>query len=124
MKKTIIDLFESSVRQYPDNPFLWEKTTDAFEPTTYKEVQQQVYTASAGLMALGVKKGDNIALLSEGRNAWIIGELAMFYAGATNVPLFIKLEEANDLLFRLLHADVKYILVSCNQLKKIRAITD
>lgn len=48
MKKTIIDLFESSVRQYPDNPFLWEKTTDAFEPTTYKEVQQQVYTASAG----------------------------------------------------------------------------
>mgnify|MGYP000703635192 CR=1 FL=1 len=80
MKKTIIDLFESSVRRYPDNPFLWEKTTNAFEPTTYKEVQQQVYTAGAGLIALGVKKGDNMALLSEGRNAWIIGELAMFYA--------------------------------------------
>ena len=65
-----------------------------------------------------------MALLSEGRNAWIIGELAMFYAGATNVPLSIKLEEANDLLFRLVHADVKYILVSGNQLKKIRAIID
>lgn len=26
MKKTIIDLFENSVKQYPDNPFLWEKT--------------------------------------------------------------------------------------------------
>ena len=97
MKKTIIDLFENSVKQYPDNPFLWEKTRDAFEPTTYKEVQQQVYAAGAGLIALGVKKGDNMALLSEGRNAWIIGELAMFYAGATNVPLSIKLEEANDL---------------------------
>lgn len=59
-----------------------------------------------------------MALLSEGRNAWIIGELAMFYAGATNVPLSIKLEEANDLLFRLTHADVKYIMVSGNQLKK------
>ena len=94
MKKTIIDLFENSVKQYPDNPFLWEKTRDAFEPTTYKEVQQQVYAAGAGLIALGVKKGDNMALLSEGRNAWIIGELAMFYAGATNVPLSIKLEEA------------------------------
>lgn len=124
MKKTIIDLFESSVRQYPDNPFLWEKTTDKFEPTTYREVRRQVYETAAGLMALGVKKGDNMALLSEGRNAWIIGELAMFYAGATNVPLSIKLEEANDLLFRLLHADVKYILVSGNQLKKIRAIMD
>ena len=47
MKKTIIDLFENSVKQYPDNPFLWEKTKDAFEPTTYKEVQQQVRTDSS-----------------------------------------------------------------------------
>lgn len=28
MKKTIINLFENSVKQYPDNPFLWEKTRD------------------------------------------------------------------------------------------------
>ena len=86
MKKTIIDLFENSVKQYPDNPFLWEKTKDAFEPTTYKEVQQQVYAAGAGLIALGVKKGDNMALLSEGRNAWIIGELAPAFAGAERKP--------------------------------------
>jgi long-chain acyl-CoA synthetase len=34
------------------------------------------------------------------------------------------LEEANDLLFRLVHADVKFIMVSGNQLKKIRSIMD
>ena len=124
MKRTLVDLFENSVKQYPDNPFLWEKTTNKFEPTTYTQVREQVYTLGAGLVALGVMKGDNMALLSEGRNAWIIGELAMFYAGATNVPLSIKLEEANDLLFRLTHADVKYIMVSGNQLKKIRSIVD
>ena len=124
MKKTLVDIFEDSVKQYPDNPFLWEKTNDKFEPTTYTQVKDQVYKLSAGLMAPGVKKGDNMALLSEGRNAWIIGELAMFYAGAVNVPLSIKLEEANDLLFRLIHADVKYIMVSGNQLKKIRSIID
>lgn len=124
MKKTIVDLFEGSVKQYPNHTFLWEKTKDKFEPTSYSEVKEQVYTLGAGLMALGVKKGDNIALLSEGRNAWIISELALFYAGATNVPLSIKLEEANDLLFRLLHADVKFIIVSGNQLKKIQAILD
>ena len=38
--------------------------------------------------------------------------------------LSIKLEEANDLLFRLVHADVKYIMVSGQQLGKIRAIKD
>lgn len=124
MKKTIIDLFEHSVKQYPQNPFLWEKKTDKFEPTSYAQVEEAVHTLGAGFIALGVNKGDNMALLSEGRNAWIIGELAMFYAGATNVPLSIKLEEANDLLFRLRHAEVKYILVSGTQLKKIRKIID
>ncbi|MBR7166343.1 MAG: AMP-binding protein [Bacteroidaceae bacterium] len=126
MKKTLVDLFEESVRLYPDNTFLLEKTDKkkGFEPTTYKQVREQVYRLGAGLQAMGVKKGDNMALLSEGRNLWVIGELAMFYAGAVNVPLSIKLEESNDLTFRLLHGEVKYIMVSEQQLKKVRKIKE
>ena len=124
MKKTIVDLFEESVRLYPNNTFLLEKTKKVFEPTTYTQVKEKVYSLGAGLQALGVKKGDNMALLSEGRNWWIIGELAMFYAGAINVPLSIKLEESNDLLFRLIHGDVKFVMVSGTQLKKIRLIKE
>ena len=124
MKKTLVDLFEASVSKYPNNTFLLEKTGKQFEPTTYTEVKEQVYRLGAGLQALGVKKGDTMALLSEGRNLWVIGELAMFYAGAINVPLSIKLEESNDLLFRLIHGDVKYVMVSGTQLKKVRAIKD
>ena len=124
MKKTIIDLFESSVQKYPQNTFLLEKSDGMFRPSTYSDVHKQVYRLGAGLQALGVKKGDTMALLSEGRNLWIIGELAMFYAGAINVPLSIKLEESNDLFFRLQHGDVKYIMVSGTQLKKIRQIKD
>lgn len=126
MKKTLVDLFEESVKLYPNNTFLLEKKDkkEGFKPTTYTQVKEQVYRLGAGYQALGVKKGDNMALLSEGCNMWIIGELAMFYAGAVNVPLSIKLEESNDLYFRLHHGDVKYILVSNYQLKKIRAIKD
>ena len=126
MKKTLVDLFEESVKLYPNNTFLLEKTDkkEGFKPTTYKEVQEQVYRLGAGLQAMGVQKGDNMALLSEGCNLWVIGELAMFYAGAANVPLSIKLEESNDLTFRLKHGDVKYVMVSATQLKKIRKIKD
>ncbi|MBR5184590.1 MAG: AMP-binding protein, partial [Bacteroidales bacterium] len=124
MKKTIIDLFENSVKVYPNNTFLLEKTDKVFEPTTYTQVQEKVYALGAGLQALGVKKGDTMALLSEGRNMWVISELSMFYAGAINVPLSIKLEESNDLMFRLEHAMVKYIMVSKQQLGKVRLILD
>lgn len=124
MKKTIIDVFENSVNLYPNNTFLMEKQGNEWQNSSYKQIQKLVYRLGAGLQALGVKKGDNMALLSEGRNLWIVSELAMFYAGAVNVPLSIKLEESNDLLFRLQHGDAKFIIVSGNQLKKIRLIED
>jgi Long-chain acyl-CoA synthetases (AMP-forming) len=124
MEKTLINLFEEAVKKYAERPFLFEKITDKFQETTYKQTREQVYRLGAGLQAIGVHKGDTMALLSEGRNWWIMGELAMFYAGAINIPLSIKLEESNDLLFRLRHADVRYIMVSGNQLSKIRDIID
>ncbi|NDP20207.1 MAG: AMP-binding protein [Paludibacter sp.] len=124
MKPTIIDLLNDSVAKYANNPFLWEKTTTEFKPTTYQETKQQAHILAAGLIEMGVKVGDKVALLSEGRNAWIIGELGVLHTGAVNVPLSIKLEESNDLIFRLRHSEAEYILVSGAQLKKIRAIAD
>jgi len=121
-RPTIIDLLNSSVEKYSSNPFLWEKKDSAFESTTYTETRQLAHQIAAGMIHLGVKKGEKIALLSEGRNSWIIGELGILLSGAINVPLSIKLEESNDLLFRLHHSETSYIMVSANQLKKIRRI--
>lgn len=120
--KTIINLLNKTVDRYPHNPFLWEKTTTVFLSTTYLETKKQTHLLAAGLISLGVEVGDKIALLSEGRNAWIIGELGILHAGGVNVPLSIKLEESNDLIFRIVHSESEYILVSGGQLKKIRAI--
>lgn len=122
-RKTIIDLFNESVDKYSDNPFLWEKKSDVFEPTTYLEAKKQVYSIAAGLIAMGVKPYQKVATLSEGCNAWITGELGILHAGAVNVPLSIKLEESNDLFFRINHSEAEYIFVSGTQLNKIRAIT-
>ena len=124
MKPTIIDLLNQSVTKYAQNPFLWEKTDKEFQPTTYTETKQRARTLAAGLIQLGVEPGDRVALLSEGRNAWIIGELGILHTGAINVPLSIKLEESNDLIFRLIHSEASYIMVSGGQLKKIRAIVN
>lgn len=122
MKPTIIDLLNKSVDKYANNPFLWEKTIDKYLPTSYFETKQQAVTLAAGLIKLGVQPEDKIALLSEGRNAWIIGELGILHTGAINVPLSIKLEESNDLIFRIKHSEAKYIMVSGGQLKKVRTI--
>ena len=122
MKKTIIDLFESSVEKYGAKTFLLEKKHRAFEPTTYAETKELALETGAGLAAIGIRPKDKVAILAEGSNAWIVSELGMFYAGAVSVPLSVKLEESNDLLFRMRHAEVKALFVSKYQLPKIRRI--
>ncbi|MCL3779172.1 long-chain fatty acid--CoA ligase [Prolixibacteraceae bacterium JC049] len=122
--RTLIELFETSVSRFPNNVLLWEKKTSKFEPTTYSESHEQVLQLAAGLSELGIEKGDRVALLSEGQNAWLISELAILYAGAVNVPLSIKLEAGSDLKFRLEHSGSKAIIISRNQVDKLQSILD
>ncbi|HDR51443.1 MAG TPA: long-chain fatty acid--CoA ligase [Mariniphaga anaerophila] len=121
--KTIIELFESTVASYPNNIYLWEKKDGKFEGTTYKETREQVLKLAAGLISIGLKKGDRLGLVSDGRNDWIISELGMLYAGGVNVPLSIRLQE-NELIFRLQHSGSKFIFVSGPHAKKVEAIRD
>ena len=119
---TIIDFVERYTRQFSEHTFLREKVNGKWTETTFSQTREEAYRIGAGFMALGLQKGERVALLSEGRNMWVIGELGILYAGGVNVPLSIKLEESNDLLFRLQHSDAKYIMVSAGQLPKIRRI--
>ena len=121
---TIIDFVEKYVAKYSKNPYLWEKNLDTgvWESTSYEETLKKAKRIAAGLMALGVQKGEKVSYLSEGRDMWVIGELGVLYAGAVNVPLSIKLGEKNDLVFRVKHSDSKYVITSKFQLPKVRAI--
>ena len=119
---TIIDFVEKYTREYASHVFLREKPADHWTETTFEQTRLEAYRVAAGLMSLGISKGDKISLLSEGRNLWVIGELGILYAGAVNVPLSIKLEEGSDLVFRIRHSDSRFVMVSGSQLPKIRRI--
>ncbi|HNX56305.1 MAG TPA: AMP-binding protein [Prolixibacteraceae bacterium] len=122
--KTIIELFETSVKKFRNNVYLLEKNNGKYEGTTYSETRDLVLKFGAGLASLGLQKGDRVGLISEGRNAWIISELGILYAGGINVPLSVKLESGNDLKFRLAHSGSKMVIVSKGQASKIEEIAD
>jgi len=119
--KTLIELFEKSVEKYPENPLLWEKRKDQYISSTYQEIHRQAILFGAGLFAAGLQKGDRVGLLSEGRNRWLVSELAVLYCGAVNVPLSVKLE-APELKFRLEHSGSKMVIVSAGQAGKIAEV--
>ena len=121
-RTTIIDFVEKYTHEFSELTFLREKVNGVWTETSFRETREEAYKIGAGLYQLGLKKGDKVSLLSQGRNLWITSELGILYAGGVNVPLSIKLTESTDLLFRIQHSDSRYVIVSEQQLPKIRNI--
>ena len=120
---TLIQFVEKYCGKYADNVFLREKVDGTWTETTFAQTKAEAYRVAAGLMSLGLQKGDKVALLSEGRNRWVIGEIGILYTGAVNVPLSISLGD-EDLVFRIQHSEARMVFTSRNQLPKVRRILD
>ncbi len=120
--RTIIELFETSVEKFGDKIYLWQKRGPEYSGITYAETHKEVLRLAAGLIKLGLKKGDRVGLISEGRNDWIISELGVLYAGGINVPLSVKLDAATELGFRLNHSGASIVIVSEGQAGKVEEI--
>ena len=68
---------------------LVSKTSGQWVATSSKEFIAKANIVSRGLLALGVKPGDKIALIStSNRTEWNIMDLALLQIGAVNVPIY------------------------------------
>ena len=121
--KSLIQFFEECVESFGNNPYLWEKPHDKYEAITYSETRRQVHEFSAGLITLGIRKGDRVSLISEGRDNWVIGELGILFTGAVNVPLSVKLNP-DEIKFRINHSESRIILTSSIQAQKIKSVIE
>lgn len=120
--KTINQFFEFYVDKFKDNPLMYEKIGDTWTKSSYADIREKVHQFAAGLMSLGLEKGDRVSLISEGRNAWAISELGILFTGAINVPLSVKLMEGSDLKFRIQHSGSKMVILSGGQSRKLESI--
>ncbi len=122
MNQTLPMLFEESVKKFPNNVLMKEKQGVKYVNTTYKQMQPIIHNFAAGLLKLGLQKGERVALISEGRNDWVMSELGILFVGGVNVPISVKVEELSDLKFRIAHSGCKFVIVSKSQLEKLRKI--
>jgi len=121
MKRTVIEMLHMAANNYSNTPYTNEKADSGWIHKTYSEVENDSNHIGNYLIDVGIKKEDKIAILSEGRIAWVTGEYGILKAGAISVPLSIKLLP-EEVLFRLNHSGSKGILLSHNTFEKIAPI--
>ncbi len=84
---TIPKLLRNAVLKWPNVAAQNCKDADGvFQPTTFSELMQNVYNVAAGLLSLGVKRGDLIGLIADNRKEWLESSFGIMSIGCGDVP--------------------------------------
>lgn len=87
---TIVKLFFDAIaRRLPRA--MQVRVGDTFHPITHDRIEEWVRRTALGLSALGVRRGDRVAILSENRPEWAITDYACLTIGAADVPIYATL---------------------------------
>ena len=90
-ERTLCDIFYRSVDTFRKPDHLRVKRGGEWRATTSDEFKAAVEELSMGLRALGVAKGDRVAILSENRPEWAFADLAALTAAVVDVPIYATL---------------------------------
>lgn len=98
------------------------KVDDVYKGITYQEMKAETDLFGYGLVELGLKKNDSVALISENRPEWVYADFAMQMLGIINVPLYPSLT-SDSIEYILNDSESKAIIVSTGfQLNKVLKI--
>ncbi len=97
---TVGALFERQAKTFGPRTFLKQKQSGHWRSYSWTEVAQASERLRAGLLKLGVRPTDRIAIISENCPQWVIADQAGLGLGATIVPLYttISTEETQFIL--------------------------
>jgi acetyl-CoA synthetase len=99
----------------------WEDETGATAALTFWDLQQQANRLSNALAALGVGRGDAVAIILPQRPETAVAHIACYQMGAVAVPLSF-LFGPDALEYRLQNAEVKVALVDSASLPNLAPI--
>lgn len=88
VEMTINDVFRNRVARYGDRLAVEKKRNGRWEQASWTQYYDRSRSAGLGLHALGVARGDRVALISENRLEWLYTDMGVLGIGACLVPLY------------------------------------
>ena len=109
------------LEQHGEKPALLVPHGDDVHAISYRQLADESCEVARAALALGIERGDHVALLAAAGPAWITVCLGLLRAGAVPVPLDTQIE--NETLERVLHdANVEVVLVDEAQHARLEEI--
>ncbi len=120
--KRLFDIPYHQLENYPQSDALCAKINGEWVNYSTQEFIDNGNLVSKGLLKLGIKPGEKIALISNNRPEWNMLDLGILQVGAIDVPVYPTISE-NDYKFIFNDAEVVLCFVSDQELyDKVDAI--
>jgi len=124
MEKTINEVFANRAGTYTDRLAVEKKRAGAWQQASWRQYYENARRVGLGLDALGVVKGDRVALLSENRLEWLYTDMGTLGLGAVVVPIYTTLV-AEEIGYIVANAGAKVLIVEDRvQIDKALAFLD
>lgn len=98
------------------------KANGLWHDISWNDYRRQADDVAAGLIGLGVKPGDRIAILAENRPEWLVADHAILSAPLQSTCRFTPLSTPQQIQFQLEHSASGVIVSTPAQWEKIAAV--
>ncbi len=105
------DILANQIEKFPKADALAAKITGEYEPLSSQQVLDQVNLVSLGLLKLGLKKDDKVAIISMNRPEWLLADFGIAQIGGTSVPMYPSIT-VEDYRYIFTDAGVRAVFVS------------
>ena len=122
--RSLPHLLRRNASRFPDGPALREKELGIWQTWTWAQAEREITNMALGLIELGVKEGDYVAVIGRNR-PYIYGSLvAVQMAGAVPVPLYQD-AVAEEMSYVLEHCGARFVIAGDQeQVDKVLEIQD
>ncbi|MGH7271921.1 MAG: AMP-binding protein, partial [Polyangiaceae bacterium] len=121
---TLVDVLEYSVKTFGPRDAFGTKTRGRWGWVTYAEFGSMVDRLRAGLAALGIARGDAVAIVSNNRIEWAVTAYACYGVGAALVPMY-EAQSPKEWEFIVRDCEAKALIVANEAaLAKARGLLD
>jgi long-chain acyl-CoA synthetase len=123
-RRTVAQLWRAAVAAHRPGPAYLVESDDGWSEVSWADADERVRLYANGLLARGVKKGDNVALLARNSVDWALVDFALAQIGAVGIPVYAS-SAPRDVGYLLSHSEaVAIVCEDATQLAKVEAVTD
>jgi long-chain acyl-CoA synthetase len=108
--RTAVAMWKRRVARTPDRVAFRHHEGDAWRAVTFAQADTAAREIAAGFIAMGLRPGDRVCLLSQTRLEWVLCDLGILLAGGVTVPIYAS-NTAEQCEFIIRDAGAKILLI-------------